>query len=105
MSRLASPRPSTQVPPIRFIAAAGREDVAGDRSGGATVLMKSSGKLGIGPASERRPSRSEVHPGHVPVTLPAGGAFRRGLVDPLQVFARQGDPERGHVLFQVLAAL
>ena len=43
MSRLVSPRPSTQVPPIRFNAEAEREDVAGDRSGAAIVLMKSSG--------------------------------------------------------------
>ncbi len=43
MSRLVFPRPSTQVPPIRFSAEAEREDVAGDRSGAAIVLMKSSG--------------------------------------------------------------
>jgi hypothetical protein len=45
MSRLAFPRPSTQVPPIRFSAEAEREDVAGDRSGEAIELMKSSGEL------------------------------------------------------------
>ena len=43
MSRLVFPRPSTQVPPIRFSAEAEREDVAGDRSEAAMVLMKSSG--------------------------------------------------------------
>jgi hypothetical protein len=37
------PQPSTQGPPIRFSAAAEREDGAGDRSGVAMVLMKSSG--------------------------------------------------------------
>ncbi len=43
MSRLVFPRPSTQVPPIRFNAEAEREDVAGDRSGAEMELMKSSG--------------------------------------------------------------
>ena len=48
---------------------------------------------------------SAVHRAHVFVALPAGRAFRCCLVDPLQVLARKGDPERGHVLLQVLAAL
>src|SRR5271155_68485 len=45
MSRLVFPRPSTQVPPIRFSAEAEREDVAGDRSGAVMVLIKSSDPL------------------------------------------------------------
>src|SRR3954471_14803907 len=48
---------------------------------------------------------SEVHGGHVLVAPPAGRAFRRRLLDPPQVLAREGDPERGHVLLQVFAAL
>src|SRR4051812_34754683 len=95
MSRLASPRPSTQLPPIRFGAEAGREDVAGDRSGTAMVLIKSS----------VRSVGSAIHRAHILVPFPAGRAFRRRLVDPFQVLVRQGNPERGYVLLQVLAAL
>src|SRR6516165_7537997 len=48
---------------------------------------------------------SAIHPAHVLVALPAGRALRCCRVDPLQVLARKGDPERGHVLLHVLAAL
>src|SRR3954468_20250046 len=95
MSRLVLPRPSPQLPPIRFSADAGREDLAGDRSGTAMPLMKSS----------VREVGSAIHHAHILVPFPAGRAFRCRLVDPLQVLAHQGDPERGHVLLQVLAAL
>src|SRR5271163_686351 len=70
MSRLAFPRPSTQVPPIRFSAAAEREDVAGDRSGAAMVLMRSSGSCrsnksrrqnNSGPTSDRIANREVRH--------------------------------------------
>src|SRR5512135_3387715 len=48
---------------------------------------------------------SEAHRTHVLVACPAGRAFRCRLVDPFQVLARQGDPERYHVLLQIFAAL
>src|ERR1700683_5365646 len=52
MSRLVFPRPSTQVPPIRFSAEAEHEDVAGDRPGAAMVLMKSSGSWRVRSAAK-----------------------------------------------------
>ena len=60
---------------------------------------------GRGVGQVQRAGGSAVHRAHVLVALPAGRAFRCRLVDPLQVLAREGDPERGHVLLQVLAAL
>src|SRR5690349_11587350 len=105
MSRLAPPRPSTHDPATRFSAVAERGEIAGDRSGAASALMVFSGTWRVSPSTGRWKSRSEVHPAHVFVAIPAGDPLRRGLVDPLQVLSREGDLDRGHVLFQVLAAL
>src|SRR5262249_52404909 len=68
-----------------------------------TIRVALPGHGGFSPTTP--PVGSAVHRAHVLIALPAGRAFRCRLVDPLQVLARQGDPERGHVLLQVLAAL
>src|SRR5271165_2699369 len=104
MSRLVFPRPSTQVSPIRFSAEAERKDVAGDRSGPAMVLMKSSGSWkvcsrtfcrarSVCRRADRGAVGSAIHHAHVLVPFTAGRAFRCRLVDPFQVLARQGDSE------------
>src|SRR5579871_1783165 len=85
-------RSSTQrVPSFRHSSQA-----PGVRGGGKSAAVRSrrcSHGFVMGFSFKRRSVGSAVHRAHVLVTLPDGRAFGCRLVDPLQVLAREGDPE------------